>query len=117
MRGEPAIALHVREDEEPVLEVRVNFGVFAGRRATAAEIAELARTVRGLVPSFAIVAEDRHEFGAHGEAAVHQVVVEVPRELAGDDPDVLAERVVLAAGEWADGCIADRRGGGEAQGL
>lgn len=111
--GEPAISLRVREHEEPGIEVRVNFGVFAGRHATPAEIDELAAALRNLVPSFAIVAEDRHEFADSAEAAVHQVVIEVPREYGSPEPDVLAERIVLGANGWALECIASRHGGGD----
>ena len=111
--GEPAISIRVREHEEPGIEVRVNFGVFAGRHATPAEIDELAVPLRELVPAFAIVGEDRHEFADSAEAAVHQVAIEVPREHAGAEPDVLAERIVLAANGWALDCIAARHGGGE----
>jgi hypothetical protein len=110
---EPAISLLVREHDEPGIEVRVNFGVFAGRHATPAEIDELALGLRELAPEFAIVAEERHEFGGAAEASVHQVVVEVPREHAGDSADVLAERIVLTANGWALECIASRHGGGE----
>jgi hypothetical protein len=110
---EPAISLLVREHEDPGIEVRVNFGVFAGRHATPAEIDELALGLRELAPEFAIVAEQRHEFGGAAEAAVHQVVVEVPREHAGEHADVLAERIVLVANRWALECIASRHGGGE----
>lgn len=108
---EPAIALRVREQEEPALEVRVNFGVFAGRDVTPAEIEALARSLRELVPAFSIVAEQRHEFGGSVEASVHQVVVELPRAEVGDEPDVLAERIVLLANGWALDCIAERPGG------
>src|SRR5205823_871427 len=55
---EPAISLFVREHEEPGIEVRVNFGLFAGRHATPAEIDDLAASLRELVPEFAIVAKD-----------------------------------------------------------
>ena len=106
--AEPAVALRVREHEEPALEVRVNFGVFAGRVVTPAEIDELATVLADLVPAFAILAEERHEFGGEVEASVHQVVIEVPREHAGGQPDVLAERIVLAANGWARDCIAAR---------
>jgi hypothetical protein len=110
---EPAISLLVRELEEPGIEVRVNFGVFAGRHATPAEIDELALALRSLVPSFAIVSENRHEFGDAVEASVHQVVVEVPQEQAGGGSDVLAEQIVLAANGWALECIASRHGAGD----
>jgi hypothetical protein len=110
---EPAISLLVRKHEEPGIEVRVNFGLFAGRHATPAEIDELAAALRENMEMFAIVAEDRHEFGGDVEAALHQVVVEVPRENAGNDPDRLAQQIVLAANGWALDCIASRHGGGE----
>jgi hypothetical protein len=110
---EPAISIRVREHEEPGIEVRVNFGVFAGRHATPAEIDELAAVLQERVEMFAIVAEDRHEFGGDVEAALHQVVVEVSQENSGSNPDLLAEQVVLAANGWALDCIASRHGGGE----
>jgi len=106
---EPPIALRMREHDKPAVEVRVNFGVFAGRRVTPAEIDRLAAALRELAPAFAIVAEDRHEFGGAVEAALHQVVVEVPSEQVAGDPEVLGERIVLAANGWARACIADRR--------
>jgi len=105
---EPAVALLVSTHEEPGVEVRINFGVFAGRTVTPAEIDDLAGRVSDLVPAFAIVAEERHEFGGAVEASVHQVVVDIPREHAGPEADVLAERIVLAANGWALGCIEAR---------
>ena len=110
---EPAISLLVRKQEEPGIEIRVNFGVFAGRHASPAEIDELALALRDLAPSFAIVSEERHEFGGAVEASVHQIVVEVPQEHAGPEADVLAERIVLTANGWALECIASRHGAGE----
>jgi hypothetical protein len=110
---EPAISLLVRKHEEPGIEIRVNFGVFAGRHASPAEIDELAAALRDLAPSFSIVSEERHEFADSVEASVHQVVVEVPQEHAGPEPDVLAEQIVLAANGWALECIASRHGAGE----
>ena len=60
LMDEPSIAFRLREHEEPGLEVRVNFGVYAGRHATPAEIDDLAHLLRDVVPTFAIVAEERH---------------------------------------------------------
>ena len=97
---EPAISILVRDHDEPGIEVRVNFGVFAGRHATPAEIDELALALRESVPSFAILSEERHEFGDGVEASVHQVVVEVPQEHAG---------VVVLAHEEGDGGLVDQR--------
>lgn len=105
---EPAVALRVRRHEEPGIEVRVNFGVFAGRAVTPAEIDDLAGRVSDFVAEFAIVAEERHEFGGAVEASVHQVVVDIPNEHAGPEADVLAERIVLEANGWARVCIESR---------
>lgn len=105
---DPAIAFRVREREEPAIEVRVNFGVYAGRNATPAEIDVLARALHAEVPSFAIVAEDRHEFGGAVEASLHQVVIEIAREDLARDAVKLGERVVEAAGRWAEACFAAR---------
>ena len=110
---DPQVSLRVREQDEPGIEIRVNFGVFAGRHATPAEIDELAAALRELVPAFAILAEERHEFADSIEAKVHQVVVEVPREDAGDEPDFLAGQIVQAANGWALECIASRHGAGQ----
>src|SRR5439155_23288619 len=101
---EPAISRFVREHDEPGIEVRVNFGVFAGRHATPAEIDEFAMALRGFVPSFSIVSEERHEFEDAVEASVHQVVVELPRVVAGEEPHLLAKMIVLAA-DVRDACI------------
>jgi hypothetical protein len=109
---EPAISLLVREHDEPGIEIRVNFGVFAGRHATPAEIDELAVALREFAPSFAILSEDRHEFGDAVEASVHQVVVEIPQEVAGEERALLAEQIVFAANGWALECIASRHGPG-----
>lgn len=110
---EPAISRLVCNHEEPGIEVRVNFGLLAGRHATPAEIDELAAALREYAPEFTVVSEVRHEFGGDAEASVHQVVVEVPREHEGDEPDVLAEQIVLAANGWALECSASRHSTGE----
>jgi hypothetical protein len=100
---EPPVAFRVRDHERRALEVRVNFGVFANRQATPAEIDDLARALKDLAPSFEIVAEERHEFGGDVEASIHQVVIEI------DSPgDELAIRVVEAAEGWAKECFAAR---------
>ena len=108
---EPPVAFIVEMPESPAIEVRVNFGVFAGRSATPAEIDELARWLLDEVEDVTIVAEDRHEFDEAVEASVHQVVIEVAR--APRDWTLrrqLAERLLERADYWARRCIAERRG-------
>jgi len=108
-----AIAFCVTERDEPALEVRVNFGVFAGRQATPAEIDDLARSLHEELDSFAIVAEERHEFGGDVEASLRQVVIKVAHEFAGADLDDLCERIVTRAEQWASECIHSRSDLGE----
>src|SRR5438093_3342540 len=105
------VAFCVREVEEPALEVRVNFGVFAGRHATPAEIDDLARSVHDELETFTIVAEQRHEFAGEMEAALHQVVIEVARDDAHCDIDALCNRLVGTAESWAADCFASTRHG------
>jgi hypothetical protein len=111
MRVEPQIAFCVREVESPGVEVRVNFGVFAGRAATPAEIDDLARALLPKVGEVAIVAEERHEIGESSEASLSQVRIEVaPDHLPdnGQELDMLCGRLVEASETWARACIAER---------
>jgi hypothetical protein len=110
---DPEIAFSVPPHEEPLVEVQVNFGVYAGRNATAAEIDDLAHLLRDEVPHFTITVEERHEFGNDRETSLRQVVIEVDRQSAGDDPDALSERIVTKANAWAAACIASRSDLGE----
>jgi len=88
---------------EPAIEVRVNFGVYAGRAATPAEIDRLAEWLLDEVEAVSIVAEERHEIDAHGEAVIHQVRIE-----AAEDAPGLKERLAERADHWARLCVADR---------
>jgi hypothetical protein len=105
---EPSIAFCVREHDAPAFEVRVNFGVFAGRQATPAEIDELARRLAQDVMPFTIIAEERHEFGEAIEASLHLVRIEIPTEAVDGNIDELCDRLVIAASAWADTCFATR---------
>jgi hypothetical protein len=100
---EPVIAFRVSEHERLAVEVRVNFGVLTGRQVTPAEIDDLAHALRDIVPSFEIVAEERHEFSDDREMSLHQVVIETAD--GGGDVGV---RVVGAAERWALACYEAR---------
>jgi hypothetical protein len=111
MATNPVLAFAVHEHEPPALEVRVNFGVYAGREATPAEIDDLAAALLEQVGAVSIVAEDRHEIDERSEASIHQVRIEIgadalPAEL--DKRQELGTRVVVAAEQWAEACIATR---------
>jgi hypothetical protein len=97
--------------EPPPLEIRVNFGIFAGRAATPAEIDDLARALIPEVGDVSIVAEERHEIGEDAEASLHQVRIEVAEEHLPPFETAVEElkvRLVTAAERWAQACIADR---------
>jgi hypothetical protein len=109
--AEPAVAFATRTFEPPGLEIRVNFGLFAGREATPAEIDGLAAALRDKIHELAIVAEERRQFGEQSEFGLHQVRIEVPTEAlprTEDDVLELRGRVLEAAERWAHDCIEDR---------
>ena len=106
------LAFPVRAPEQPGLEIRVNFGMFAGRDATAAEIEELGAALLPEIGNAEITSENRYEIGPDSEAEVHQVRIVVANEMLPDDDfevGELAGRLVAVAERWANGCIADRR--------
>src|SRR5947207_11865702 len=111
MHTEPPLTFYRRSPEPPAVEVRVNFGIFAGRAATAAEIDDLAAALLPKVGEVSIVAERRHEIGPDAEASLNQVRIEVAPDQLPDDEhqlDILCGRLVEAAESWAQGCIAGR---------
>ena len=82
-------------------EIRVNFGMFAGREATQAEIDDLAHDLLSEVEAVTIVAEQRTIADRDMEASVHQIRVELGENDAPARPLEIAER-------WAETCIAER---------
>ena len=115
MTTEPKLAFCVSRPEPPALEVRVNFGVFAGRSATPAEIDELARFLLDEVEAVTIVAEERHELDRALETSVHMVRIEIPSgQLPTNDLDRrrLERTLVERAEHWARSCIAQRQAPG-----
>ena len=81
-------------------DIRINFGMFAGRDATQAEIDELARELLAEVQAITIVAEQRTIADREAEASVHQIRI----ELSEEDP----QRPLLITEQWAAACVAER---------
>jgi hypothetical protein len=100
------MAFIVDQPEQPAIEVCVNFGVFAGRDATRAELDRLAAWLLDEVGEVSIVSEERLETGGNVEASVHQVRIQVANGTA--DRDALAQRIVERAEYWAHLCVAER---------
>lgn len=108
---DPTMAFAVHRREPPAIEVRVNFGIFAGREATPAEIDRLAEWLLDEVGEVSIISEERHEIDAHVEASVHQVRIEVAAEDVPGDQDeraAIEQRILERAEHWARQCVAER---------
>jgi hypothetical protein len=108
---EPGIAFAKRTHEPPGLEIRINFGMYAGREATPAEIDELGRELLERVREVSVISEERHEIADRSEVQLHQVRVEVPVDDLPDDEhelDELRGRLVEVSERWARSCIAER---------
>lgn len=112
MEMDPTMAFAVRAHAQPGIEICVNFGVYAGREATAAEIDRLAEWLLDEVGEISIISQDRHEIDAHVEASVHQVRIEVAADHAPIDSEQreeLERRILERAEYWAHQCVAERR--------
>jgi hypothetical protein len=105
---DPTMAFVVQRHESPAIEVRVNFGIFAGRDATTAEIDRLAEWLLDEVGEVSIISEERHEIDAHGEASVHQVRIEVDTSRVNGNRAEVEQRILERAEYWARLCVAER---------
>jgi hypothetical protein len=111
VQTDPAIAFATRTHEPPGLEIRINFGMYAGRDATAAEIDELGKELLERVREVSIISEERHEIADTSEAQLHQVRVELSADdLPADEHelDELRGRLLEVSERWARACIAER---------
>ena len=120
MRGDPAIRFSmqventiafVTEQEPSGLEIRVNFGVFAGRDATSAELEELGKLLVPEAGQVSIVGEERHEMSDGVEVVLHQVRVAIPEDnvpKAREERKEFGDRLVTLAEIWARQCINER---------
>jgi hypothetical protein len=81
-----------------------NFGVYAGREATPAEIERLGEALLARAEAVEVVCEHRYEFDRERRGTVYQVRVAVPAGSAAGVP-ALAEAVE----EWARECMDERR--------
>jgi hypothetical protein len=108
---DPPIAFATHVHDEPAVEVRVNFGMLAGREATPAEIDDLAAVLLEAAPQVSIISEQRHEISRDVEASLHQVRIELHHGVVDEEPatlDSLEQALVEAAERWAIECAAAR---------
>jgi hypothetical protein len=99
-------------DEDPAgLGIRINFGVFAGRDATSAELEELGKLLVPEAGEVSIVGEQRHEMAEEAEVVLHQVCVAVAPERVPSDAaerQEFCERLLTLAEIWARQCFNER---------
>jgi hypothetical protein len=91
----------VNRSDPADFEVRINFGMLAGREATPAELDDLASRLVPLLGSVALVSEHRQETDGTAEIELHQVRI----DLTEDDP---VADVVAIAELWAEACFEAR---------
>jgi hypothetical protein len=111
-RPELPLAFAAPERERPALELLVNFGVFAGREATQAEIDVLGKELLEKAKHVSIVSERHYEIGVDAESSVHQLRIEIPAEalpLWECDLPEMRGRLIEVIERWARACIAERR--------
>lgn len=104
------LTLATRRPDRPAVEIRVNFGLFAAREATPAELEALGQELLEIVPELAIVGEQRHFMTPESEAALYQVRIDIPADALSDETETerMIGRLLQECEHWARGCIADR---------
>jgi hypothetical protein len=91
----------------------VNFGVFAGRSVSQLELERLGAELLALVEGVALVSEHRHELAPQSSIDLHQVRVEIDRDvLPADEPHIEALRGRIAGilDEWLHSCLVEISG-------
>jgi hypothetical protein len=109
--SDPQLAFLAPPEKTPAIEIRVNFGIFAGRAATPAELDRLADSLLDQIGGMTIIAEERHELDANGQASVHQVHVTLADDSISSDEqkrEALAHRLLERVEHWARLCVAER---------
>jgi hypothetical protein len=108
MNTEPVIAFRELESHPPGLEIRVNFGIFAGREVSRREVERLGEVLMPMLEGVSISSEHRYELGGHSTVALHQVRIEVgPEALPTDEGDIerLRARIAEVTGDWLESCL------------
>jgi len=109
---QPMLVFTQRDRVRPTIEIRVNFGIYAGRTVTSAEIDRLAQWLLDDVEAVSILSEERHEIGKTAEASAHQVRIEVAEtDIAATDADSLErleKKMLERIDYWARTCVAER---------
>jgi hypothetical protein len=107
----PSLAFVPDANSSHGIEIVVNFGVFAGRAASPAEIDRLGEWLLDTADAVTIICEERHEIGGNAEATVLQVRIEIAPDGVPVEPAeraMLEDRLLERASYWARACITGR---------
>src|SRR5277367_4130500 len=99
----PSLAFIPETNGGRPIEIVVNFGIFAGRAASPAEIDRLGEWLLDTTDAVTIVCEERHEIGGNAGATVLQVRIELMGERVPTDPlerTTLEDRLLERASYW-----------------
>jgi hypothetical protein len=111
LRTDVPIAFVAPDGEPSELEIRINFGVFAGREATPAELDELGRAVMAEVEHVTLVSEHRRELECDSETSLHQVRMDIPEAALPVDTaeaEWTRDRILRLAERWTQSCFDAR---------
>jgi hypothetical protein len=100
----PSLVFVEEVEGDADLQIVANFGIFAGREATPAEVERLAHGLLEDLESVEIICEQRYEFNREVEATVYRIRLEIP---PGNRSRVAGLREIVDA--WAQDCIGERR--------
>ena len=106
MQPDPVITWGTRP--AVAMEFTVNFGVFAGRDVSLRELQRLGEVLVYIVERVSLIAEHRHALGGGSTVALHQVRVELDRDvLPGEEEDVesLRARIAEELELWVRACL------------
>jgi hypothetical protein len=103
--------------QESPLELKANFGMFAGREASRDDVDRLGKALLALVPGVTLFAGRRYEF-AHevAEVASYEVGISFPPFVLATEPaehEVLVARLLETVSLWARDCAETAPARGE----
>ena len=109
------IAVYVSRDSP--LELTVNFGVFAGRKASRNDVERLGEALLVLVSGVTLFAGRRYEFApGAAEVAAYEVEIRFPTVIVPTEPtehEALVAKLLETVSLWARDCAANPPAEGE----
>ncbi len=103
--------------QESPLELTVNFGIFAGRKASRDDVDQLGKALLALVSGVTLFAGRRYEFApGAAEVAAYEVEIRFPPFILPIEPaehEALVDKLLETVSLWARDCAASPPAEGE----